>query len=315
MKTLIIAEHHHQQLSPLTAHAIEAAKSFADQCDLVVIGHELDTVIDDIKNLEHIQTCWVINQPELAHPLAEVQAPIIADMAKEYDVVMMASTTASKDLLPRIAGLMHIMPVTDVIEIVDKETYKRPIYAGNAIQTVRCTQKIKLISIRPTAFKPALAEKKAPGISFKTRSVTCPQSKTTWVSMAEASSERPELTAAKIVVSGGRGLGSEENFKRLEALADQIGAAVGASRAAVDAGFVPNDYQVGQTGKIIAPAVYLCFGISGAIQHLAGMKDSQTIIAINHDPDAPIFKVADFGYVGDLFAVIDRLQENITETS
>ncbi|NBT42813.1 MAG: electron transfer flavoprotein subunit alpha/FixB family protein [Alphaproteobacteria bacterium] len=310
MKTLVIAEHQHNVLSPLTANCIEAAHKLSDACDVLLIGSNLDTLQKDISLLPAINTCLLVDAPALSHPIAEVYAPIIAEIAKEYDAVCMSNSTQTKDILPRVAGLMKTSPLTDVIEIIDTETFKRPIYAGNAIQKVRYQAKHKLISIRPTAFKPK-AHKDPSTPAFKTVDVTLPQAKTTWVNMAAAISERPELTAAKIIVSGGRGVGSQENFKKIESLADRMGAAVGASRAAVDAGYVPNDYQVGQTGKIVAPDVYLCFGISGAIQHLAGMKDSQTIIAIDKDPDAPIFKVADYGYVGDLFEVIDLLQASM----
>ena len=310
MKTLVIAEHQHDVLSPLTANCIEASKKLSNSCDVLLIGSKLDTIQKELSTLPSIDTCLLVESPELSHPIAETYAPIIADIAKDYDVILMSSSTQTKDILPRVAGLMKITPLTDVIEIIDNETFKRPIYAGNAIQKVRYQAQRKLISIRPTAFKPSDAIN-ASNISFKPIQPTIPQTKTSWVNMAEATNERPELTAAKIIVSGGRGVGSKDNFKKIESIADLMGAAIGASRAAVDAGYVPNDYQVGQTGKIVAPDVYLCFGISGAIQHLAGMKDSQTIIAIDKDPDAPIFKVADYGYVGDLFEVIDLLQNSM----
>ncbi|MEE2770247.1 MAG: FAD-binding protein [Pseudomonadota bacterium] len=311
MNILVIAEHQHQKLNPLTVNCIEAASKFRDICDVLLIGSKLNDVLTEVSSLPRVNKCLAIDAPELLHPIAELYAPIIANIAKDYDVILMSSSTQTKDILPRVAGMMKITPLTDVIEIIDKTTFKRPIYAGNAIQKVSYKAKTKLISIRPTAFKPEKIDEKANVITEKI-DFTIPSIKTTWVKMDEASSDRPELTSAKIVVSGGRGVGSQENFKKIEAVADLIGAAVGASRAAVDAGYVPNDYQVGQTGKIVAPDVYLCFGVSGAIQHLAGMKDSHTIIAIDKDPDAPIFKVADYGYTGDLFEVIELLQSNMT---
>lgn len=314
MKSLVIVEHQNGLMSPLTHNCIEAAKQFNNECDLLIIGSQLDNILTEVNTLGHVNHCISVDQTELAHPLAETYAPAIVEIASDYDVVLMSNSTQTKDVLPRVAGLMKTTPLTDVIEIIDHDTFKRPIYAGNAIQTVRYQAKTKLISIRPTAFKPSEAKPNGQ-INFTAKTMTVAKPKTQWVGMAAAASDRPELTAAKIIVSGGRGVGSKDNFKRIEALADLMGAAIGASRAAVDAGFVPNDYQVGQTGKIVAPDVYLCFGISGAIQHLAGMKDSQTIIAIDKDPDAPIFKVADYGYVGDLFEVIDLLQSSIATSS
>ena len=312
MKILIIAECVATSLSPLTANAVEASKSFGATCDILLLGSKLEEATNTATSLPNVANCLIADLPALAHPIAEAYAPIIADIAKDYEVVLMSSSTQSKDLLPRIAGLLRTTPLTDVIEIIDEDTFKRPIYAGNAIQTVRYKAKTKLISIRPTAFKPQSDTSKNKA-SIAKINVKPPSIKTKWLKMDAPKSERPELTAANIVVSGGRGVGSQDNFKRIEALADLLGAAVGASRAAVDAGYVPNDYQVGQTGKIIAPDVYLCFGISGAIQHLAGMKESQIIIAIDKDPDAAIFKVADYGYVGDLFEVIDRIHESMSD--
>lgn len=314
MNILIIAEHHHGQLSPLLFNTLEAAKAFSGTVDVMVLGHHIEPICQTIQTIPGIRTCFYLDDPQLSHPLAEVYAPIIAAQADAYDVVMMQHSTTTKDILPRVAAQLKLVPITDVTAILAKDTFERPIYAGNAIQKLKSNQTKQLLSIRTTKFKPqADADTTSGHATCQAIEQTIPTAKTQWVSEATPESERPELTAAKIIVSGGRGVGSEAQFNALIELADQLGAAVGASRAAVDAGFVPNDYQVGQTGKIVAPDLYLCFGISGAIQHLAGIKDSQVIIAVNKDPEAPIFEVADYGYVGDLFTVLDALKATMAQ--
>lgn len=315
MKILVIAEHQHQQLSPLLNHTLEAAKAFVGTIDILVLGHELSAVLESIQHISGPERCLYIDDPRLAHPIADIWAPIIADIAPDYDIIMMQHSTTTKDILPRVAAQLKLVPITDVTAIIDSQTFQRPIYAGNAIQTLKSNQPKQLLSIRTTKFKPThIPHTDQPTLRCEPLTCQIPTSQTTWLNEATPESSRPELTAARIIVSGGRGLGSQAHFHALTELADQLGAAVGASRAAVDAGFVPNDYQVGQTGKIVAPDLYLCFGISGAIQHLAGIKDSQVIIAVNKDPEAAIFEVADYGYVGDLFTVLSALKTTFAET-
>ena len=244
----------------------------------------------------------------LGHRLAEPTAALIVSLAGDYSHIVAPATTDAKNVLPRVAALLDVMVISDVSGVVDAETFERPIYAGNAIQTVKSGDKIKVVSVRTSTFEPAALGGAAP---VENIGAAANPGLSTWVEDKVAASDRPELTSAKIVVSGGRGVGSEANFAIIEALADKLGAAVGASRAAVDSGFAPNDWQVGQTGKVVAPELYVAVGISGAIQHLAGMKDSKVIVAINKDEEAPIFQVADYGLVGDLFTVVPELTSKI----
>ncbi|MFC7706266.1 electron transfer flavoprotein subunit alpha/FixB family protein [Plastorhodobacter daqingensis] len=252
-------------------------------------------------------TAKVLHAEDPGHGLAEPVADLIVSLAGGYSHIAAAATAFSKNVLPRVAALLDVMVLTDVTAVVDAETYQRPIYAGNAIQTVKSGDKVKVFTIRTAAFSAVGSGGAAPveAVGAKASDLS------SWVEDRVAASDRPELTSARIVVSGGRGLGSEENFKLIEALADKLGAAVGASRAAVDSGFAPNDWQVGQTGKVVAPQLYIAVGISGAIQHLAGMKDSKVIVAINKDEDAPIFQVADYGLVADLFQTLPDLTQKL----
>ncbi len=314
MPLLLIAEHDQSNLTASTLATLTAAKAFSAPVHVVVMGSSPEKAAEEAAFFKSVEKVWMIKDPRLAHPLAEDMTETLLDLAKGYDFILAPSTTFGKNLLPRLAALLDVALISDVIQIQDKNTFVRPIYAGNALATVTSNDPIKVITIRPTAFEKAQkGNSSAPfeACPFKESSSPLP----IFVRMETSSSERPELTSASIVVSGGRGFQSKENFALLEALADKLGAAIGASRAAVDAGFVPNDYQVGQTGKAVAPTLYIAVGISGAIQHLAGMKDSKIIVAINKDPEAPIFQIADYGLVGDLFKILPELTAKIKKTA
>ncbi len=312
-KVLLVIEHH-AEVSPVNLNVMTAALELSNTIDAVILGHDLNSLATELKNLNCFDKIWVGDNINLTYPLAEIQAPILSELAKNYTHVLFPATTYGKNIMPRVGAQIDSQPISDITKICAEDTFERPIYAGNAILTVQTQDKIKLLSIRATAFDKHVSEKLAeksteitnlPELSFDNRLSS------TFKSLDAPKLTRPELTTAKIVVSGGRGLKNKENFQIIEALADKLGAAVGATRAAVDAGFVPNDYQVGQTGKIVAPLLYIAIGISGAIQHIAGMKDSKIIVAINKDPDAPIFQVADYGLVGDLFELVPAFQKYI----
>lgn len=310
MSLLLIAEHDQENLTPSTLVTITAAKQFSVPIHIVVMGDACQKIAEEASSYEGVEKVWAVENPSLSIPIAEGITETLLELVKEYSFLLAPSTTFGKNILPRLAALLDVAQISDVTAIVDEKTFVRPIYAGNAFATVLSQDGIKVMTIRPTAFdKAQKGSAKAPieAYPFKQPSFSCPR----FVRMEKSSSERPELTSASIIVSGGRGLKSKENFNLIEDLADQLGAAIGASRAAVDGGFVPNDYQVGQTGKVVAPDLYIAVGISGAIQHLAGMKDSKVIVAINKDPDAPIFQVADYGLVGDLFTILPELIEKI----
>lgn len=310
MKILMLIEHDNKILKSVNFHTLSAATQFGDLIDVLIIGHQCDAVIRSLKKMPHIQQIRVADAPDYEHQLAENVAFLVADIAKEYDIVLTAATTFGKNILPRVAGLLDVSMISDVTSILSSDTFVRPIYAGNALLTVKSHDKIKILTIRTTAFLPMpLIENQDIPVEKITRVI--PNSLSEFISQQLTVSSRPELTDARVVVSGGRAFKSAENFKELERFADSIGAAVGASRAAVDAGFAPNDYQVGQTGKIVAPDLYIAIGISGAIQHVAGMKDSKIIVAINIDPEAPIFQIADYGLVGDLFKILPELQNEL----
>lgn len=305
MKILICAELDKQTLSEQTAKAVTAGLKLSNTLDLLVVGDNVPKTISYIG----IETLKIADNPAFSHGNAENIADLIVHLADNYDAIIAPATSCWKNILPRVAAKLDVMMMSDVIEIVDATTFKRPIYAGNAIATLVNNEPKKIMTIRPTAFAPADITDVTGDIISYTPQISYASE---FIAHDLSVSERPQLTAAKIVVSGGRGVGSAENFTLIHSLADRLGAAVGASRAAVDAGFVPNDYQVGQTGKIVAPNLYLAIGISGAIQHLAGMKDSKIIAAINKDPEAPIFSVSDVGLVGDLFKIVPELQEKLT---
>ena len=309
MKTLVLVEHEGGQLKDATLSAVTAASKLGE-VHLLVAGEGVGGVAEAAARIAGVGKVHVADDPAYAHQLAENVAPLAAKLMEGHDAFVAASTTTGKNVAPRVAALLDVMQISDVIGIEGEDRFQRPIYAGNAIATVKSSDPKKVLTVRGTAFDKAAAE----GGSGQIEAVSGggDAGLSSFVGAEIAASERPELTSAKIIVSGGRALGSSEQFHALiDPLADTLGAAVGASRAAVDAGYAPNDYQVGQTGKIVAPEVYIAVGISGAIQHLAGMKDSKLIVAINKDEDAPIFQVADLGLVGDLFKLVPELTEKL----
>ncbi|GAB5387762.1 MAG: FAD-binding protein [Alphaproteobacteria bacterium] len=309
MTVLIIAEHGEGELHPSTLNAVTAAKALGGDIHVMVAGSGTGAVADAAAKVDGVARVLHADDAALSHQLAEDVAPLVVAQAGYYDHVIAPATTTGKNLMPRVAALLDVAQISDVIAVDAADTFQHPIYAGNAIETVKCPAGKICLTIRPTAFDAAAAEGGSAEVSALGGAEASGLSEFVKAELSE--SDRPELTAAGIVVSGGRGVGSGENFAIIEALADKLGAAVGASRAAVDAGFVPNDYQVGQTGKVVAPELYIAVGISGAIQHLAGMKDSKIIVAINKDEDAPIFQVADYGLVADLFDAVPEMTDNL----
>jgi len=305
MSVLVLAEHHDGQLAEATLHAITAAKALDDDVDVLVAGHECGAVAEAAAKVAGVTRVLQSEHPAYGQPVAEDLALLLQRLAPAYGAILAASTTHGKNVMPRLAALLDVAQVSDIVEVLGPDTFKRYIYAGNALATVQTSDQLKVLTVRTTAFD--AAPKEGGSASIERIEAVDPAGIARFVGREVSGGERPELTSARIVVSGGRGMGSGENFVLLEALADKIGAAVGASRAAVDAGYVPNEYQVGQTGKIVAPDLYIAVGISGAIQHLAGMKDSKVIVAINKDEEAPIFQVADYGLVGDLFQIVPEL--------
>ena len=306
MATLVIAEHDNAQLKPATLHALAAAAELNTETDLLIMGHQCQAVADVAVGLK-VGTILLADAVEYEHQLAEPCAELVQSLACDYSHIVAAATTTGKNLLPRVAALLDVGMVSEVIAIESPDTFCRPIYAGNAIATVQALDAIKLLTVRASAFTAVGSSDHGATIRKVTFSGDSGGSR--FVSEALASSARPELTAARVVISGGRGMGSKENFALLEQLADKLNGAIGATRAAVDAGFAANDMQVGQTGKIVAPELYIAVGLSGAIQHLAGMKEAKVIVAINKDADAPIFEVADYGLVADLFEVLPELEQ------
>jgi electron transfer flavoprotein alpha subunit len=276
---------------------------------VLVAGDNCDAVAEAASKVDGVAKVLVAKSPDYANAVAENLAPLIVKLASDYSHVLAPATTSGKNVMPRVAAMLDAQQISEIVSVASDDTFDRPIYAGNAIATVESADPIKVITVRATAFDPAAAE----GGSAAVESVDAAEAPglTSYVGSEISESERPELTAARVIISGGRGMQNGENFAMLEKVADKLGAAVGASRAAVDAGFVPNDYQVGQTGKIVAPELYIAVGISGAIQHLAGMKDSKVIVAINKDEEAPIFQVADYGIVGDLFTIVPELEKEL----
>jgi electron transfer flavoprotein alpha subunit len=307
---LILAQCDENGLNASLAPTITAARAMADKVDVLIAANASSTedFAKKAASYEGIARVLVAEAAHYEYMLAEQIAPLVVSLAENYSHVVTAATTTGKDILPRIAALLDIQQVSDITEVLASDTFKRPIYAGNALEIVQSSDRIKVVSIRPTSFDNAVTGGNA---AIEKISATDAATLTEYVSMETSGSDRPDLATASIVISGGRGIGSAENFAILEGLADKLGAAIGASRAAVDAGYVPNDYQVGQTGKVVAPQLYIAVGISGAIQHLAGMKESKVIVAINKDENAPIFEIADYGLVGDLFDIIPELTNKL----
>jgi len=309
MSVLVLAEHDDNELAPAVLHAVTAAAALGEDVDLLVAGKDCGSVAEAAAKVSGVAKVVHVEHDAYAKPLAEDFSLLLQSMADGYSALLAASTTMGKNVMPRVAALLDIAQISDIVEVAGADTFKRYIYAGNALATVKTSDAKKVITVRTTAFEPAVAD--GGGAEVTTVAAVDPAGLSSFVGREVSGGERPELTSAGIVVSGGRGMGSGENFNIIEALADQLGAAVGASRAAVDAGYVPNEYQVGQTGKIVAPELYVAVGISGAIQHLAGMKDSKVIVAINKDEEAPIFQVADYGLVADLFNAVPELTEEL----
>ncbi|HET8791031.1 MAG TPA: FAD-binding protein [Modicisalibacter sp.] len=312
MSILVLADHHDGQLAGATAHVVAAAQRIAQESggdiDLLVAGDNVQAIAEAAAKLDGVSRVRIADNAVYAHQLAEPLADLLAQLADDYSHILASASTTGKNVLPRLAALKDVSPLSDILSVESADTFKRPIYAGNAIATVQSAETLKVLTVRTTAFD-AVGESNSAPVEAVEASVD--NTLSTFVSEELAQSERPELGGARVVVSGGRGMGSGDNFKLLEGIADKLGAAIGASRAAVDAGFVPNDMQVGQTGKIVAPELYIAVGISGAIQHLAGMKDSKVIVAINKDEEAPIFQVADYGLVGDLFQILPELESKL----
>lgn len=311
MAILVLAEHSNGALGAATAKAVTAASAITKEVHVLVAGQGCKAAADAAAKLAGVAKVLTAEAPHLANGLAEEVAALIVQLMPQYEGVVAPATASGKNVLPRVAALLDVMQVSDITKVVSPDTFERPIYAGNAIQTVQCTEPKKVITVRTATFAAAPETGSA---AVETIAAPGAVGLSSFAGSELTKSDRPELTAAKIIISGGRGMASGENFKKyIEPVADKLGAAMGASRAAVDAGFVPNDWQVGQTGKVVAPELYVAVGISGAIQHLAGMKDSKIIVAINKDGDAPIFQVADYGLVADLFQALPALEAELAK--
>jgi electron transfer flavoprotein alpha subunit len=309
MSTLVIAEHDNSSLKVATLNAVAAAQALGADIDILVAGANCGGAAEEAAKVAGVGKVLVADNAAYEHQLAENVSLLIAEVAAAYDNIVAPATSNCKNTMPRVAALLDVAQISEITSVESADTFKRPIYAGNVIATVKSTDAKKVITVRTTAYDAAPAE--GGSATIEAVSAVHDAGLSSFVSEEVAVSDRPELTSAKIVISGGRGMQNGENFKLLDGIADKLGAAIGASRAAVDAGFVPNDYQVGQTGKIVAPDLYIAVGISGAIQHLAGMKDSKVIVAINKDEDAPIFQVADYGLVADLFNALPELEAKL----
>ena len=309
MSILVIAEHDNNELKGSTLNTVTAASEIGGEVSILVAGSESFSAAEQASKINGISSVIHVDDPIYKNFLAEDLGNLVVSVAEGFNYILAPATTFGKNFLPRVAAKLDVQQISDIISVEDADTFKRPIYAGSCIATVKSNDSVKVITVRTTAFDASPMSDSS--VTVNSGDVVDSLNNANFVSDEIAESDRPELTAAEVIVSGGRALGSSENFKIIEALADKLGAAVGASRAAVDAGYVPNDYQVGQTGKIVAPTLYIAIGISGAIQHLAGMKDSKVIVAINKDEDAPIFQVADYGLVGDLFEAVPELTDSV----
>ncbi|WP_445157503.1 electron transfer flavoprotein subunit alpha/FixB family protein [Halomonas sp. E14] len=315
MSILILAEHHDGTLAGATAHVVAAARQIAQhgggEIHVLVAGRDVFAIAEAAARLDGVSKVRVADHVAYAHLLAEPTAALLNELAGDYTHLLAAASTTGKNVLPRVAALRDVAQISEIVDVVDADTFKRPIYAGNAIATVQSEDPLKVITVRTTGFDAVGAQQGQGGGAVEAVDFVAHSAQSTFLKEVLAKSDRPELGAARVVISGGRGMGSGENFTLLDGIADKLGAAIGASRAAVDAGFVPNDMQVGQTGKIVAPELYIAVGISGAIQHLAGMKDAKVIVAINKDEEAPIFQVADYGLVADLFEALPELENSL----
>ena len=309
MSILVVAEHDNNEIKGSTLNTVTAASKIGGDVSVLVAGSESSSAAEQASKIAGISSVIHVDDPIYKNFLAEDLGNLVVSIAEGFNYILAPATTFGKNFLPRVAAKLDVQQISDIISVEDADTFKRPIYAGSCIATVKSNDSVKVITVRTTAFDASPMTDSS--VTVNTGDVVDSLNNANFVSDEIAESDRPELTAAEVIVSGGRALGSSENFKIIEALADKLGAAVGASRAAVDAGYVPNDYQVGQTGKIVAPTLYIAIGISGAIQHLAGMKDSKVIVAINKDEDAPIFQVADYGLVGDLFEAVPELTDSV----
>jgi electron transfer flavoprotein alpha subunit len=305
MAVLILAKHDNATLNDATSKTVTAAKAIGGDITVLVAGENAGAVAEAAAKLDGVTKVLHVEGAAYGHRLAEPLTALVQSLASGYSHILFPATTSGKNVAPRLAALLDVMVLSEITGVVSADTFERPIYAGNAIQTVQSTDPVKIATVRPASFAAAGEQAPAP---IETAGGPADPGLSAWVEDKVAASDRPDLTSARIVVSGGRALGSAENFALIEKLADKLGAAVGASRAAVDSGYAPNDWQVGQTGKVVAPELYIAVGISGAIQHLAGMKDSKVIVAINKDEEAPIFQVADYGLVGDLFTLLPELE-------
>ena len=309
MSILVLAEHNNNDIKSSTLNTISAAAQIDQEIDVLVAGYKCEELVNKISKCEKVSKVFFVDNEKLENPIAENIEPIVMSVAKKYTHIMAPATTFGKNIFPRIAVKLDIAQISDVIKIISSDTFMRPIYAGNAIATVKSNDKTKIITVRPTSFEPV--ETSGGSGMIENLSFDDQNNNVEFIEREESQSERPELSTARVVISGGRGLQSADNFKLLNEIADKLNAAVGASRAAVDAGYVSNDYQVGQTGKVVVPDLYIAVGISGAIQHLAGMKESKVIVAINKDEEAPIFNVADYGLNADLFEALPQLSSEL----
>ena len=310
MSVLVLGEHREGVLNSAMPHVVAAARQLSEDVDVLIVGFDVNLALGDAATLDGVRRVMAADSVHLVHPMAEDVTNVILPLMENYTHLLVANSAMGRSVLPRVAALLDVSPISDVIAIKEATTFVRPAYAGSVLETVRSKDAKQLLSIRPTAFEPV---DRLPRMNarFEVAATAEPSSQVQFVSEDFDENDGPTLSNARVVISGGRGVGSADNFLLLAALADKLNAAIGASRAAVDAGFVPNDLQVGQTGKIVAPELYIAIGISGAIQHLAGMQDSKVIVAINQDPEAPIFRIADYGLVGDLLEVLPELERKL----